>query len=74
MNRLKEIYRELEEIRDREATRLFRLCRKALERGCSEELCCKIRIEAWRVQRMQPEQLLYPFNGWHYAFRGVEVF
>ncbi len=69
MNRLGEIYRELEEIRDREAIRLFRLSRKAAEHGCSDKLCVLLRAEGWMVQKMQPEQLLYPFNEWYYAFR-----
>ena len=69
MERLKEIARELEEIRDREALRLFRLSRKALEHGCSEELCIRIRNEAWKVQRMYPDHLLNPFNKWEWAFK-----
>lgn len=73
MNRLMEICRELEEIRDREATRLFRLSRKAAEHGCSDRLCVEIRKEGWKVQRMFPENLLFPFNEWKFAFKFWEV-
>lgn len=68
MNRLRQIYWELVQIRDREATRLWRLARKAAEHGCSDRLCVAIRAEGWKVQKMQPEQLLDPFNEWKYAF------
>lgn len=69
MKRLDEMYAELEEMRDREAIKLFRLSRKAAERGCSLALCVRIREEGWCVQRIQPEQLLNPFLKWEFAFK-----
>jgi len=69
MNRLKEIYRELEEIRDREAIRLWRLARKAEKHGCSEWLCTRIRMEGWSIHRIQLDQLLNAFNKWEFAFK-----
>lgn len=73
MNRFREIYLELEEIRDREAIRLFRLARKALLHGCSERLAVRIQNEGWKVQRMYAGDLLNPFNKWEFAFRFWEV-
>lgn len=69
MNRLEEIYREVEEIRDREATKLFRLSRKAVAHGCSVGLCVRIRNEAWKVYHANPEDLLNPFLKWEFAFK-----
>ena len=73
MNRFDAIRAELEDIRDREVIRLFRLSRRAADRGCSDRLCVQIRNEAWCLQRMEPEILLYPFHNWKFAFnRGRE--
>lgn len=69
MNRLDEIYVELEEIQDQEATRLWRLARRAIAHGCSERLCIQIRNEGWAVKRMNPEDLLNPFLVWRWAFK-----
>lgn len=69
MNVLAKIYREVEQIRDREALRLWRLARKAAEHGCSEALCVRIRNEGWKVKKMYPDHLINPFNDWEFAFR-----
>ena len=69
MNILDEIYREVEQIRDREAIRLWRLARKAAAHGCSEEFCSRIRNEGWRVKQMYPDHLINPFNDWEFAFK-----
>lgn len=69
MNRLTEIYYELQEIRDREATKLFRLSRKAMEHGCSLPFCVRIRSEAWALRGINPEKLLDPFIVWEFAFK-----
>lgn len=69
MKRLYEIRCRLVEVRDREAIRLFRLSRNAAAHGCSDQLCSMIRMEAFVIQRMDPEQLLNPFSKWNYAFK-----
>ena len=69
MKRLKEITRQLEQIQDREAVRLWRLARKAMAHGCSERLCIQICNEGWAVKRMNPEDLLNPFLMWRWAFK-----
>ena len=71
MKRLVEIMEELEGIRDREAIRLWRLSRRAAAHGCSMALCVRIREEGWRIQKMNPEDLLNPFHRWDFAFKGV---
>ena len=69
MHILDKIYREVEQIRDREAIRLWRLARKAAEHGCSDRLCCRIRNEGWKVKNMYPDHLINPFNEWEWAFK-----
>ena len=69
LKRVVEISRELEEIRDREAVKLWRLARKAMLHGCSERLCIQIRNEGWAVKRLNAEDLLNPFIMWRFAFK-----
>ena len=69
MGRLTEIYYEVEEIRDREAMRLFRLSRKAMEHNCSLPFCVRIRQEAWKLKGIDPADLLDPFIAWEFAFK-----
>lgn len=69
MDRLSEIYNELQEIRDREAMKLFRLSRKAMEHDCPLPFCVRIRSEAWALGGINPEKLLDPFITWEFAFK-----
>lgn len=69
MKRLDEIRRELEQIREREAIKLWRLSRRAAAHGCSEALCTRIRLEGWVVQKCHPEELLSPFTSFEFAFK-----
>lgn len=69
MKRLSEIFYELQGIRDQEATKLFRLARKAMEHGCDLTLCARIRSEAWVLRGINPEKLLDPFIVWEFAFK-----
>lgn len=47
MKQLKEIRRALEELAEREATKLWRLAREAQKRGCSQKLIDDLREEGW---------------------------
>lgn len=73
MKRLVEIIHELEDIQHSEQLKLFRMARRAAAHGCSEGLVSAIRSEAWKLCRMNPEDLLYPFTRWEFAFRCGEV-
>ena len=74
MKDLKAIRKQLEEKTDREARRLWRIARRALKHGCSQELANAIREEAnWlhTTAKAYPERLIewefeYKFK---YAFR-----
>lgn len=69
MKRLDEIRRELEVIQSKEAYKIYRLARRAAAHGCNERLVMEIREEGCRLCRMAPEQLLWPFETWKYAFK-----
>lgn len=71
IDRLYEIASELEDIRSREAVRLWRLARRAAAHGCSESLVSEIREEGWKVWRIDVGDLLDPFIEWRWAFKGV---
>lgn len=70
IKRLREIYCELEEIAEKEATKLFRLAWRAKNHGCSDQTVEEIRNEARQLHMISyPERLLDPFRTWKYAFR-----
>lgn len=71
MNRFDEIINELDDIRNREAIRLWRLARRAAAHGCSDVLVSEIREEGWKVWRIDVGDLLNPFIVWRWAFKGV---
>lgn len=73
MKRLVEITQQIENIRDQESIRLFRMARRAAAHGCSERMVTMIREEAWHLRRMAPDGLLNPFQRWEFAFRCGEV-
>ena len=60
MKQLKEIRRALEELAEREATKLWRLAREAAKRGCSEKLVQDIRNEGWLCHGMRnnPDRMM----------------
>lgn len=74
MKRINEIRQELKEMAEQEATRLYRLARRAEKKGCKQELVTEIRDEAhWLHTTAQayPERIVhwqfeYLFK---YAFR-----
>lgn len=74
MKRINEIRQELKEMAEQEATRLYRLARRALEKGCGQELVNAIREEAnWLHTTAQayPDRLVewqFEYN-FKYAFR-----
>lgn len=67
---LRSMRRHLEEIAENEATKLYRMARRALAHGCNLELVHEIREEAHQLHNTgYPERLLDPFITWKYAFR-----
>lgn len=60
MKELKEIRRTLEELAEREATKLWRLAREAQKRGLSEKLVNEIREEGWLCHglRNNPDRMM----------------
>lgn len=70
VRRLREIREQLEEIAEQEATKLFRLARRAEVHGCSNETVETIREEARELYRTgYTERLLDPCKVWRFAFR-----
>lgn len=69
MKRIDEIRYELIQIQAKEAFKVYRLARRAKQHGCTDRLVEKIRDEGTRLCRMNPEDLLYPFHDWKYAFK-----
>lgn len=70
MKELTRIRERLEEIAENEATKLFRLARRAKTHGCSNETIEEIRNEARELHMTgYPERLLDPFRTWKYAFK-----
>lgn len=67
---LSQIRSRLEDMAEREATKLYRLAWRAKEHGCSNETVEAIRSEARELHMIAyPERLLDPFRKWKYAFR-----
>lgn len=70
MKELTRIRERLKEIAENEATKLFRLARRAKAHGCSNETIEEIRNEARELHMTgYPERLLDPFRTWKYAFK-----
>lgn len=70
MKELIRIRERLEEIAENEATKLFRLARRAKNHGFSNETIEEIRNEARELHMTgYPERLLDPFRAWKYAFK-----
>lgn len=69
MKRINDIRNELRSIADAEATKLWRLARRAQEHGCSALVVRLIRAEGTQLSRMNPEDILNPFIYWAYAFK-----
>lgn len=69
VKKLREIREQLEEIAEQEATKLFRLARRAETHGCSNEMVAAIREEARELYMNGPERLLDPCKIWKFAFR-----
>lgn len=61
---------ELQEIAEKEATKLYRLAWRMQAHGCNPANVRKCRDEANELHMMgYPERLLDPFRTWNYAFR-----
>lgn len=70
VKKLRKIREQLEEIAEQEATKLFRLARRAKAHGCSNETVEAIRNEAWELYMTgYPERLLDSCKVWRFAFR-----
>lgn len=69
-----EIYRELEEIRDRECVRLWRLARRCEKHGVRQSVVQLIRFEAAEIKSMCPENIIFPFRCFRFAFGGKTVY
>lgn len=68
MKELKEIRNRLKEKAEREATKLWRMARKAEKRGCSSKLVHEIREEAnWlhSTATAYPDRLIY----WEFEYK-----
>ena len=69
-NELRAIRAQLQEIAEKEATKLFRLAWRMTAHGCDPAEIEKCRVEARELHLMGfPERLLDPFKTWNYAFR-----
>lgn len=67
---LRNLRQQLIEMCEAEATKLYRMARRALAHGCNLELVNEIREEAHQLHNTgYPERLLDPFITWKYAFR-----
>lgn len=75
MKELKEIKQKLEEIIERKYIRLWRLARRAENKGCSPALVNAIRNEGWEIYHMRnyPERILTWQNEYtlKYAFKAI---
>lgn len=70
VKKLRKIREELGEIAEQEATKLYRLARRAKVHGCRNEMVEAIRNEARELHMTgYPERLLDPDKTWKYAFR-----
>lgn len=69
MKRINEIRNELRIIAEKEATKIYRLARKAKQHGCTERLVMMIQEEGHQLNRMNPEDIMNPFIFWQYAFK-----
>lgn len=70
VKKLRKIREQLEEITEQEATKLFRLARRAKAHGCSNETVEAIRNEAREFYMTgYLERLLDPCKVWRFAFR-----
>lgn len=70
VKKLRKIREQLEEITEQEATKLFRLTRRAKAHGCSNETVEAIRNEARELYMTgYLERLLDPCKVWRFAFR-----
>lgn len=68
-----EVLRELEAMRDRECLKLWRIARRAEQRGLLR-LARDIRLEAAALKVTAPENLLNPFQRFRWAFGGKTVY
>lgn len=67
---LKDIRYQLQDIAEKESTKLFRLAWKMTSHGCRLENIEKCREEARELHMTgYPERLLDPFRTWEYAFK-----
>lgn len=67
---LRKIREELIEIAEQEASKLYRLARKAKAHDCSNEMVEAIRSEAGELHMIgYPERLLDPDKAWRFAFK-----
>ena len=67
---LKEMRNSLQEIAEREATKLYRLAWRMQDHGCLSANIQKCRQEAHELHMTgYPERLLDPFRVWNYAFK-----
>ena len=70
VKKLRKIREQLVEIAEQEATKLFRLARRAETHGCSNETVEAIREEARDLYTTgYTERLLDPCKIWKFAFR-----
>lgn len=69
---LQEIRYQLQEIAEKEATRLYRQAWRMEAHGLPADSVTKCRDEARELHSMAyPERLLDPFRVWNYAFKEV---